>query len=170
MQSEARLPGWRSRFSTVGRIARLPARNGGFAQSVGPVYRTAFAFGEDDLSPRGYVPGTLRDCFGATSAKGQNALQTRLLEVRFHALELVELAAALGDRRQTPATLVAQTPGSLECCWWTRWNRRSSGIRLFGCSCWRNWRVKSLVPTRFRLRHTNSRDSSARREMSAMEG
>jgi CRP-like cAMP-binding protein len=70
-----------------------------------------FAFGETIFAQGDACQGLYVIASGQLQRKADR-LQTRLVLGTVHGGELVELAAALGDRRHT-YTLIAQSPGSL---------------------------------------------------------
>lgn len=109
MQSEARLPGGEAASRPLAELLACPPATADLLNRSAQYIE--FAFGETIFRQGDMCQGLYVIASGQLRRRAER-LQTRLVLGSVHAGELVELAAALGDRRHT-YTLVAQTPGSL---------------------------------------------------------
>ena len=109
MQSEAKLEAGQATARPLAELLACPPATANLLNAS--VRSIEFAFGETIFSQGEACQGLYVIASGQLQRKADR-MQTRLVLGAVHAGELVELAAALGDRRHT-YTLVAQSPGSL---------------------------------------------------------
>lgn len=109
MQSEAKLESGQAASRPLAELLACPPATANLLNAS--VRSIEFAFGETIFGQGDTCQGLYVIASGQLQRKADR-LQTRLVLGTVRAGELVELAAALGDRRHT-YTLVAQSPGSL---------------------------------------------------------